>query len=169
MSGRREKNGCCVHQEVSRELDALLPRIFAERRKEGDLDLQAVELAFRSALQAAGAAGLSQLLRQPEPIPTTAPCACGNDARDKDIGRKPLLSMLGPAYTLRAYYWCSHCRQGQFPADVARDIEDTEFSPGVRRMLALVGSECSSFDQGRQQRELLADLEVTAGSSRSVK
>jgi hypothetical protein len=63
---------------------------------------------------------------------------------------------------LRAYYWCSHCRQGQFPADIARDIEDTEFSPGVRRMLALVVSECSSFDHGRQQMELLADLEVTA-------
>jgi hypothetical protein len=29
-------------------------------------------------------------------------------------------------------------------------------------MLALVGSECSSFDHGRQQMDLLADLEVTA-------
>jgi hypothetical protein len=29
-------------------------------------------------------------------------------------------------------------------------------------MLALVESECSSFDHGRQQMELLADLEVTA-------
>ena len=63
---------------------------------------------------------------------------------------------------LRAYYWCARCRQGQFPADNARDIADTEYSPGVRRMLALVGSECSSFDHGRQQLELLADLEVTA-------
>lgn len=41
-------------------------------------------------------------------------------------------------------------------------MEGTEFSPGVRRMLALVGSECSSFDHGRQQMEWLADLEVTA-------
>jgi hypothetical protein len=31
----------------------------------------------------------------------------------------------------------------------------------VRRMLAMVGSECSSFDHGRQQMELLADLKVT--------
>jgi hypothetical protein len=29
-------------------------------------------------------------------------------------------------------------------------------------MLALVGSECSSFDHGRQQMDLLADLAVTA-------
>jgi hypothetical protein len=75
---------------------------------------------------------------------------------------KPILTVLGPAKTLRAYYWCLRCRQGQFPADAALDIEDTELSPGVRRMLALVGSECFSFDHGRQQMELLADLEVTA-------
>ena len=63
---------------------------------------------------------------------------------------------------LRAYYWCSGCRRGQFPADIARDTEDTGFAPGVRRMLAPAGSECSSFDHGRQQMELLADPEVTA-------
>jgi hypothetical protein len=44
----------------------------------------------------------------------------------------------------------------------ALDIEATEFTPGVRRMLALVGGECSSFDQGRQQMELPADLKVSA-------
>jgi len=146
-----KKTAAAVHQEVTRELDTLLPRIFAERRKTGDLDLEAVELALRTALHAAGAAGLSELLREPGPIPTTAPCACGRQARYKDMRLKPILTVLGHAQMLRAYYWCSHCRQGQFPADSARDIEDTELSPGVRRMMALVGSECSSFDHGRQQ------------------
>ena len=74
---------------------------------------------------------------------------------------KPILTVLGSAQMLRACYWCSRCRQGQFPADTARDIEGTEFSPGVRRMPAMVGSECSSLDHGRQQMELLADLKVT--------
>jgi len=36
----------------------------------------------------------------------------------------------------------------------------SEYSPGVRRMMGLVGSE-SSFEQGREQLELLAALEVT--------
>jgi len=157
-----KKTAAAVYQEITRELDALLPRIFAERRKTGELDLEAVELAFRTALHSAGAAGLSELLRESGPIPTTVPCACGSPARYKDMRRKPILTVLGPAHMLRAYYWCSRCRQGQFPADLARDIEDTEFSPGVRRMLALVGSECSSFDHGRQQMDLLADLAVTA-------
>ena len=159
---RRGKKAAAVHQEVSRELDALLPRIFAERRKAGELDIEAVELALRTALHSAGAAGLTELLRQPGPVQTSIPCACGGQARYKDMRLKPILTVLGPAKMLRASYWCSRCRQGQFPSDIARDIADTEFSPGVRRMLALVGSEFASFDHGRQQMELLADLEVTA-------
>jgi hypothetical protein len=55
---------------------------------------------------------------------------------------------------------CPHCHTGQFPADVELDIENTEFSPGVRRMQALVGQE-APFDHGRQQMKLLADLDVT--------
>jgi hypothetical protein len=162
VDGGGKKTAAAVHQEITRELDTLLPRIFAEQRKTGDLDIEAVELALRTALHAAGAAGLTELLRQPGPVPARVPCACGGHARYKDMRLKPILTVLGPAQTLRAYYWCSRCRQGQFPADIVRDIENTEFSPGVRRMLALVGSECSSFDHGRQQMELLADLEVTA-------
>lgn len=40
------------------------------------------------------------------------------------------------------------------------DIENTGFSPGVRRMQALVGAE-APFDHGRKQMKLLAGLEVT--------
>jgi hypothetical protein len=47
--------------------------------------------------------------------------------------------------------------------DVELDIENTEFSPGVRRMQALVGQE-APFDHGREQMQLLAGLEVTTKS-----
>jgi len=60
----------------------------------------------------------------------------------------------------RPYYLCSRCHQGQFPADVELDIVDTESSPGVRRMQALVGQE-APFDHGREQMQVLAGLEVT--------
>ena len=63
----------------------------------------------------------------------------------------------------RPWYLCSHCHQGQFPVDQQLDIENTEFSPGVRRMQALVGQD-TSFDHGREQMALLAGLEVTAKS-----
>ena len=158
---RRKKTLAAVHQEVTRELNTLLPRVFAERRKTAELDVEAVELALRTALHAAGAAALTELLRESGPVPASLLCSCGGRARYQDMRPKPILTVLGPAKMLRAYYWCPGCRQGQFPIDAALDIQDNELSPGVRRMLALVGSECSSFDHGRQQMELLADLEVT--------
>jgi hypothetical protein len=136
--------------------------IFGERRKTGGMDLEAVEMALRTALHAAGAAGMSELLRQPGPTEPSLPCPCGGRARFKGMRAKPVVTVLGHAEMLRAYYWCSDCHQGQCPSDAALDVQDTEFSPGVRRMLALVGSECSSFERGREHMDLLAGLEVTA-------
>jgi hypothetical protein len=138
----------------------LLRLIFAERRKTGNLDLEAVEMALRTALHAAGAAGWSELLSLPPPSQPSVPCSCGSNARFKGMRSKPLLTALGPAEMVRPYYWCADCQQGQFPSDAALDVEDREWSPGVRRMLALVGSESSSFEQGRQQMLLLAGVEV---------
>jgi len=68
--------------------------------------------------------------------------------------------VLGSVCIERPYYVCSHCHQGQSPRDQELDVAGTEYSPGVRRMMAVVGSE-TSFDHGRQQLELLAGLEVT--------
>ena len=71
-----------------------------------------------------------------------------------------MLTAVGEAQCLRPYYLCEHCHQGQFPVDVDLDIEHTELSPGVRRMLAAVGHE-AAFDRGREQMKLLAGLTVT--------
>jgi hypothetical protein len=71
-----------------------------------------------------------------------------------------VLTVVGKAKCLRPYYLCDRCHRGQFPIDVELDVENTELSPGVRRMLATVGQQ-AAFDQGRQQMELLAGLSVT--------
>lgn len=73
---------------------------------------------------------------------------------------KQILTALGRIEIQRAYYVCSSCHQGQSPRDRELDVEGTQYSPAVRRMMALVGSE-SSFEQGRQQLEELAGLEIT--------
>jgi hypothetical protein len=74
---------------------------------------------------------------------------------------RPILTVVGWARIDRPYYWCPACHSGQFPADVELDIDKTDFSPGVRRMLAAVGG-VAPFAQGRDQMKLLAGLEVTA-------
>jgi len=122
-------------------------------------------MAVRSAMHQAGAAALSGLLRFPPPPADqrSLPCACGQQAHYRDLRSKPVLTAVGRVEVLRPYYLCPHCHEGQFPADVELDIENTELSPGVRRMQAVVGQE-APFEHGRQQMKLLADLEVTTKS-----
>ena len=83
-----------------------------------------------------------------------------HEARYQELRSKPVLTVVGKMKVSRPWYLCAHCHCGQFPADVERDIEDTEFSPGVRRMKAYVGQE-GPFERGRRQMKLLADPEVT--------
>jgi len=72
-------------------------------------------------------------------------------------------TIVGLARISRPYYLCSQCHVGQFPADVELDIDNTELSPGVRRMQAMVGHD-APFDHGREQMKVLAGVEVTTKS-----
>ena len=120
---------------------------------------------MRAALHQAGAAALNELLQFEAPAAhqRQLPCSCGHRAQYQEIRSKPLFTIVGPVRLSRPYYLCSRCHVGQFPMDVELDIENTEFSPGVRRMQALVGQQ-APFDHGREQLQLLAGLEVTTKS-----
>ena len=163
MDTRGKKTAAAIYEEVIREIDRLLHVLFNGRRKTGHVDLEASEMMMRSAMHRVGAAGLTQLLRFPVPSAEqrTLPCSCGHTAHYQELRSKPILSAVGRVEVSRPYYLCSHCHNGQFPADVELDIENTEFSPGVRRMHAVVGQE-APFDHGRQQMKSLAGLEVTS-------
>jgi len=119
-------------------------------------------MVIRSAMHHAGATALNALLRFPGPAAEqrSIPCSCGRQASYQELRAKPVLTAVGKVTVSRPYYWCPHCHNGQFPADVELDIQDMELSPGVRRMLATLGHE-KAFAHGRQQMKLLADLEVT--------
>jgi len=117
-------------------------------------------MATRAALHRAGAAVLEALLAAQGECPRQVPCGCGQQAHYQGRRPKRLLTVLGRVETERPYYVCPACHQGQSPRDQELDVEGTEYSPGVRRMMAVVGSE-TSFEQGREQLALLAGLEVT--------
>lgn len=119
-------------------------------------------MAVRSAMHQAGAAALTELLQWEVPVASqrTLPCPCGQQAHYRELRSKSVLTAVGQVTLSRPYYLCSQCGNGQFPADAELDVANTEFSPGVRRMLATVGQE-AAFDQGRRQLKLLAGLEVT--------
>jgi hypothetical protein len=157
-----KKTAEAIQKEIAREVDQLLRVVFSARHKTGFWDLEAVEMAVRSAMHHAGATALTELLRFPTPVADqrTLPCACGRQACYREFRSKPVLTAVGQVSVSRPYYLCPYCHNGQFPADIELDIENTHFSPGVRRMQAVVGQE-APFDHGRQQMKLLADLEVT--------
>jgi len=144
------------------EVNRLLGLVFTERNKTGQTDLEALEMAFRSALHQAGAAALTQLLRFAEPAADQReiPCGCGQKARYRELRTRPVLTALGTVELTRPYYLCSDCHHGQFPVDAQLNVENKELSPGVRRMLAVVGAE-APFDHGREQMKTLAGLEVS--------
>jgi hypothetical protein len=122
--------------------------------------LEALEMALRASLHRAGAAALAILLSERGAPARRVACECGRQARHHDRRSERIVTALGPAEFERGYYVCPSCGRGHSPRDRELDVEGTEFSPGVRRMMATVGSE-ASFEQGRQQLELLAGLEVT--------
>jgi hypothetical protein len=126
------------------------------------MDLEAVELALRASLHQAGATALTALLQfdPPSTSERQLPCPCGDTAKYVGLRCKSVFTAMGGAQCSRPYYLCERCHHGQFPVDIELDIQDTELSPGVRRMMAAVGHE-AAFDRGREQLQLLAALTVT--------
>jgi hypothetical protein len=138
--------------------------IFNGHDKTGHFDMEAIEMAARSAMLQAGAAALTELLQFPEPADgQRLPCPCGHNATYLQLRSKTVLTAVGPVKVTRPYYLCSHCHNGQFPADVELDIKHKECSPGVRRMEAVVGHD-AAFKKGSKQIKDLAGLDVTTKS-----
>jgi hypothetical protein len=119
-------------------------------------------MGLRATLHQVGAVALQQLLQYEEPSPDqrTRPCPCGQQARYLELRAQRVLSVLGEVELTRPYYLCQPCGEGQFPVDQELDVEHTKQTPGVRRMLALVGHQVA-FQRGKQQMKILAGLQVT--------
>ena len=67
-----EKTADAMPHEVAQKAERLLPGAFRDQRPTGRIDLEAVQMAVRSALPRAGAAARSELLRFPAPSPGSA-------------------------------------------------------------------------------------------------
>lgn len=117
-------------------------------------------MATRDRMHLAGGIALSRLLDSVSHVPEV-PCSCGGKAHYYDMRRRHVLTALGEALFQRPWYVCPGCGKGHSPRDRQLGLEGTDYSPGVRRMMATVGSE-TSFEHGREQMELLAGLKVTA-------
>jgi hypothetical protein len=127
------------------------------------IDLEALEFALRDSLHRVGSSFLEQLLNTDWGERSAGCVLCDDRHVSRHVGKrgKKVLTVVGEIEIHREYYHCQDCGQGRVPKDEALDIVGSHFSPGVRRMMARVGSK-ESFEEGRQDLEFLAGLVVTS-------
>lgn len=127
----------------------------------GALDLEATEMALREGMHQLGSRVLEKLLEvdQQQLDSKTVDCGRGHGARWLSWRPKQLLTVLGPIQIRRSYYYCEVCGTGVHPQDSQWGIEGTGLSPGVRRMMARLGSK-ESFEEAREDLAELAGVKV---------
>jgi len=88
---------------------------------------------------------------------------CGHGHGAEFVGYRPkgLDTVLGPVTLRRAWYHCTACGHGLAPRDAELGISGGSLSPGLRAMVARVGSS-EPFAQGRRDLAELAGIELTA-------
>lgn len=139
----------------------MVGRILDEQVSSG-MDLESAEMAIRSSVHKVGALALEKIINaESSHCGTQIKCKSGHEAQFVNYREKKLLTVLGEIRAKRAYYHCQECQYGIIPKDGSLDIEKTGFSPGVRRMMALVGAK-ESFDAGHSDLKILAGIAVSA-------
>ena len=102
----------------------------------------------------------SHLNQTEEDSSSVLPCSCGKEARPAGTRSKDFLSVLGPVTLTRRYYLCLSCHTGFFPKDLTLGIDGASVTPGVLRMVGIVGAELS-FEKGGAFLKDLAGLSVS--------
>jgi len=129
--------------------------------REKMVDLEATELAVREMGQRIGGELLERIMNCQTAIPRIdVKCGAGHLARFKGWRKKRIVTVVGTVKLERGYYYCGKCAEGVMPEDTAIDVQGTSFSPGVRRMMGLVGAK-EAFDEGRRDLEELSGVKVS--------
>lgn len=129
------------------------------------MDFEAVETAIRSAVLEAGAGVLSDFLegigcgRRETPLL----CTCGERMKSKGLKDKTLTSILGPLPRphARSMFQCPRCGKTRYPGDEELDVVGTSRTPGLRRIMARMGSK-ATFKEARDDIKELAGVSVSA-------
>ena len=119
---------------------------------------------MREAALRDGSRMLSTLLSQLPDCDSQILCpVCQNQAYRDGTRTKQLVSLLGEGSVSRTYYSCHQpgCPGHRFPKDEYLDITDTSFSPGLRRLMARLGSR-DSFEVGYQDLKAYSGIDVDA-------
>jgi hypothetical protein len=141
----------------------------AKGQEQGHIDLEPTETYIRDSMHQIGSIMLEELLNSDNGgfQGKTLPCQKsprgprGHKYKFKEFRDKNLLTVLGPVTVKRAYYYDKHCKKGYCPKDVALDIMETSFSPGMRRIMGWVGA-LRPFGLGHEDIKEMAGIEVNS-------
>ena len=126
-------------------------------------DLEAVETALRAAVLSAGGRLPGKLLegvgsgRRDEPVI----CKCGGRMESRGLRSKELSTILGKVSWRHSMFQCPRCGAARYPGDEELDVQDTGYSPALRRMMARMGGK-STFKEASEDLRICAEVKVTA-------
>jgi hypothetical protein len=154
--GAGRKRGLCT--QITAEVAAELTRLIGDEE-----DLAQLDVPVREQTLAVAARVLERYFNadRSDHVGPLAPCACGQQARYVGRREKSVVTVLGVVRLERAYYRCAACGEGSFLRDRELGIAGGSLSPGVTRMVGLVGA-ATSFAEGSTLLRELAGVEVGA-------
>ena len=128
-------------------------------------EMEEIERGMREAALRDGSYALSTLLSEiPDYNESGLVCHhCKSVMENLGRRQKGIVTLLGDSTVSRMYYECSNpdCHEHRFPKDELLDISDTSFSPGVRRLMAKVGSN-DAFNKGSLDLQEFSGINVQA-------
>jgi len=155
----RKKGGfkSAFEAEIVTEIEALVGAGAVD-----EWDFEAIETAVRRKAMRVAVRAVEQRLNADtsDHAGPMSPCACGQPARYAGRHGKNFESVLGSLRLERAYYYCELCEAGFCPRDQALGLEGGSLSPGVLRMVGLVGA-MVSFEEGHELLHELAGVDVS--------
>jgi hypothetical protein len=124
------------------------------------LDILEVECGLRTAALADASRVLCELLFEMASPGAYCP-VCGNAMQSQGKRSKKVVSLLGEGRIARDYLHCPSCGTRTLPKDGLLHIEDTSFTPGIRRVAAKLAA-CDAFESSSEDMELLCGVSVSA-------
>ncbi|MFH1007058.1 MAG: ISKra4 family transposase [Candidatus Latescibacterota bacterium] len=127
-----------------------------------DLDFEAAETSLKHrALRSAANLFETELNADTsDHTESQGPCTCGRMAVYAGRREKTFTTVLGPLTLCRAYYHCEPCGRGFCPRDRDLGLEGGSHSPGVLRMVGIVGATVS-FEEGSELLKKLGAVEIS--------
>ena len=151
--------------ELEEEISRFASRVLERLESGENVPLLEIERGFRDAALRGGNILFTQFLSD---MKDTAPICpdCATPMNNLGIRSKSIVSLLGEGSISRTYYGCS-CGNHIIPKDELLNIENTSFTPGVRRVVSQLAA-CDSFERSSVTLEEVCGIYVSCKDTERI-